>query len=119
MNVLQLLYRLGGVTDRATLIALSSRKEVDRALRAGEVVRDGHGRDAVPVADQALRAANALCGVVTHRSAARHRGWEVKAVPRTPDVTVSKNRKIAAERRADVALHRAVLRPDEVEGKVR
>jgi Protein of unknown function (DUF559) len=39
MDVRQELHRLGGVADRATLVAQTSRAEVDRALRPGEVVR--------------------------------------------------------------------------------
>jgi hypothetical protein len=33
MNLVKELYRLGGVTKRETLIARTSRREVDRALR--------------------------------------------------------------------------------------
>jgi very-short-patch-repair endonuclease len=118
MNVVQHMYRLGGVADRATLIELSSRKEFDRAVRSGEVIRDGHGRYAVPVADQALRAANALTAVVSHRSAALRHGWELKSVPALPEVTVPKGRTVSRERRSGVALHRTDLGPDDVEGKV-
>lgn len=119
VNLLQHLYRLGGIADRATLVGLTSRSEVDRALRSGEIVRDGHGRYAAPVAAAALRAANALSAVVSHRSAALHWGWEVKTVPELPDVTVPSNRKISRERRATVNLHWALLRPEDVvDGRV-
>src|SRR5665648_562431 len=50
MSVVQHLYRLDGVATRATLVGLTSRAAVDRALRAGDILRDGHGRYAVPVA---------------------------------------------------------------------
>ena len=118
MNLIEIMFRAGGVADRAALVALTSRQAVDGALRAGEIVRDGHGRYAVPVADEALRAANALNGVVSHRSAALRHGWELKTVPRQPDVTVPKNRKVTEERRENVALHRGRLGPDEVTGRL-
>ena len=77
MDVVDQMQRLGGVTDRATLIRCTSRSAVDRALRRGDIVRDGHGRYALPAAEAALRAANRLSGVVSHPSAAIHRGWAV------------------------------------------
>ncbi len=117
-DIIGILYRAGGVADRATLIRLTSRATVDRALREGTIVRDGHGRYAVPVADEAFRAANALNGVVSHASAALRHGWEVKTVPRAPDVMVPKNRKVAPGRRVGVTLHRGELRPEEVEGRL-
>lgn len=106
MDVVEILERAGGIADRASLIARTSRSEVDRALGNGAVVRDGHGRYALPVADAARRAANALDGVVSHRSAALLHGWELKTTPREPDVLVPKNRKVAAWRREGIALHR-------------
>jgi very-short-patch-repair endonuclease len=103
---MEILERAGGIADRASLVALSSRAEVDRALRRGDVVRDGHGRYALPVADAARRAANGLDGFVSHRSAALLHGWELKTTPREPDVLVPKNRKVSPSRREGIALHR-------------
>jgi hypothetical protein len=91
MDLVEILERAGGVADGATLVTLTSCRVVDRALRSGEIVRDGHGRYALPGlarADEALRLANALNGVVSHRSAALRYGWELKTVPKEPDVTV-------------------------------
>jgi very-short-patch-repair endonuclease len=118
MSIVQTLRRLGGVASRATLVRATSRKEFDRAVSRGDIVRDGYGRYALPVAGAALRAASALTGVVSHRSAALHWGWEVKTPPVLPDVTVRRNRAVSAERRAGVALHRADLSPSEVDGMV-
>jgi very-short-patch-repair endonuclease len=118
MDVVSILYRAGGVADRATLIRLTSRREVDRALRDGTVVREGHGRYAVPVADAALRAAHGLDGVVSHRSAALHHGWELKSVPERPDVMVPKSRKVRSERREGIALHRGSPAEEEINGHV-
>jgi very-short-patch-repair endonuclease len=115
MNLIEHLDRFGGIATRAQLVRLTSRAEFDRAVAAGEMVRDAHGRYASPVAKEAVRAANALAGVVSHRSAALHWGWEVKVTPPLPDVTVRRNRNVPAERRAQVALHWASLAVDEID----
>jgi very-short-patch-repair endonuclease len=116
MSVMETLLELGGVANRATLVRLTSRAELDRAVRAGDVVRVARGRLALPQADEAVRAAHALCGVLSHTSAALHWGWELKSVPQQPHVTVPAKRKVAAARRAGVVLHRADLHPDDVRG---
>ncbi len=119
MNIIQHVYRLGGVTDRSTLVRITSRAEVEAALRCGDIVRDGRGRYAVPVADKGLRAAHGISGVLSHRSAALYWGWEVKCVPPEPDVTVPRNRKLDPERRRGLAVHWAQLEPEDVvDGRV-
>lgn len=114
MELAEVMQRLGGVAKRADLVALTSRAEFDSALRNGEIVRDAHGRYSLPVAHHAHRTANALGGVVSHRTAALLWGWELKVTPPLPDVTVRRNRVIAPERRTGVALHRANLPPDAI-----
>ncbi len=116
MTIEEILTRLGGVATRRTLIAAASRKAFDEAVRRGAIVRDAHGRYALPSAKAATRAAHALNGVLSHRTAALHWGWEVKTVPDLPDVVVRRNRTIAPERRVGVELHRANLTPAEVDG---
>ncbi len=115
MSLAQILTRLGGVATRRQLISATSRRDFDRAVRSGAIVRDAHGRYALPSAQDAVRAAHALTGVVSHRSAALRKGWEVKTVPERPDVTVRRNRRIPASRRADVCLHRADLTPADLD----
>lgn len=112
------LIRLGGVSTRATLIACTSRRAVDRALRRGEIVRDGHGRYSLPSADQGRRTANGLSAVLSHRSAATHWGWEQKLPPSVPDVTVPRNRKVSAERQVGVNVHWMDLASEEVQDGV-
>ena len=114
MGVEEKLRRMGGVATRAQLIACSSRRAVDRALRKGNIVRDGRGRYAVPEAQEAFRRANALSGVVSHRSAATHWGWEQKQPPREPDVTLRRSRNPASHRTAGVCPHWADLSPGDV-----
>jgi hypothetical protein len=118
MNLVQKLNRLGGVATRAKLVRVSSRREFDRAVKRGEIVRDAYGRYALPVAADALRAANSLSGVASHRSAALHWGWEVKTVPEQPDVTIRRKRHLEDGQADGVTLHWADLTPDEVVGAV-
>lgn len=91
-----------------------------RTVRPGSI--GGYGaadRCADPPPCRRCRAAaNALTGVVSHRSAALHWGWEVKIPPELPDVTVRRNRAVPEERCVGVALHRADLAWSEVEGVV-
>lgn len=54
--------------------------------------------------------------MLSHTSAALHWGWELKAVPEQPHVTVPEKRKVAPARRAGVVLHRADLHPDDISG---
>lgn len=98
------------------MVAMLSRGEVDRALRHGEIVAVGRGRYALSSIDEAVRRAHALNGILSYTSAALHHGWEVKAVPERPHVTVPRKRKISPERRREVELHRADLSNDEVDG---
>ena len=118
MDVRQHLHRLGGVADRATLVALTSRAEVEGALRSGDIVRDARGRYAVPVAEEAPRVAGALSAVVSHRSAALHWGWELKTVPDKPEVTVRRKRRLTAQQRSVAGVHWADVAPEEVVGVV-
>lgn len=114
VSVLECLAQLGGVSSRRTLVRLTSRSEVDRALAAGDILRDARGRHALAQADEALRAAHALTGILSHASAALAWGWEVKSLPDRPHVTVAKNRKIDPSRRRGVELHRSDLHSDDI-----
>lgn len=118
MSVVELLVELGGVATRATLVRLTSRADLDRALLVGDVVRVARGRLALPQVDEALRAAHALSGVLSHSSAAQYWGWELKIVPKRPHVTVPEKRRVSADRRRGVDLHRCDLHPDDVNGLV-
>lgn len=112
MSLVERLHRLGGVARRADLRV--PRGELRRALASGAVVRDARGRYALPVAQEALRRANALSGVVSHRSAALYWGWEMKQPPEAPDVTVRRKRRLAASQASGVSVHYADLVPSDV-----
>ena len=116
MHVSDCLNRLGGIASRAQLVSAVSRREVDRALRHGEIVAVGRGRYAVSSIDDGVRRAHALNGVLSYTSAALHHGWEVKTVPERPHVTVPRKRKVPQDRRSGVELHRADLTSDEIVG---
>lgn len=109
VDVAQVLERLGGVADAAALVAATSKRRVLTAVAAGDIVRDGHGRYALPGAEEALRAAGRLTGVVSHLSAAAYWGWAVKTPAVRPSVTVPRNRKVAPERRKGVDVYYANL----------
>jgi very-short-patch-repair endonuclease len=108
------LTRLGGVATRAQLLAVCSRKELQDAVLAGSVVLVARGRFALPAADDARVAAHRLSGVVSHRSAALHWGWAVRTPPTAPEVTLPKNRNLAAGQAAGVVVHRAAVPAAEV-----
>lgn len=93
--------RADGVTDR----------QLDRAVRAGTVRRVGRGGYALPGADPALVAAAAVCGVVSHASAARLHGLDLPpGKPRLIEVTVPRG---SSPRWPGTRIHRAALAPDE------
>lgn len=114
VSILEALTTAGGVATRARLIELTSRAEVDRALRSGEVVAIARGRYALPVVDAALAAAHRLSGTVSYRSAALVWNWAVKSPPEAPEVTVPKSRRVTEAQASGVVLHRADLGSDDV-----
>jgi len=116
VNAVQHLYRLGGVASRRQLLAVAGRGEVDQALRSGAILRDARGRYAVPVADVGVRAAGALSGVASHRTATARWGWAQKQPDSQPEVTVPRKRKVPTDRRTGVVGHWAELSVDDVDG---
>lgn len=108
--------RLGGVCESWVLHRLTSRSRVRRALAAGQIVRDARGRYALPGADEAMRQANALSGILCLDSAARHHGWRLKHPPVLPAVAVPRKRKVARQRRDGVRLMYVDLLDAEVDG---
>ena len=102
--VVRTITRCGGIADAGTLIRLTSRHMVAKAVERHVIVRDSRGRYALPTAEVGLRTANRLSAVVSHTSAAAHWGWEMKDTPTRPTVTVPRNRKVpaAAQAEADV-----------------
>lgn len=118
MDVVEVLQRMGGVATRRSLVAATSRSEVDRAVRGGGLVVVARGRYALAAVDDALLAAHRLSGVASHASAALRHGWQVPIAPQLPHVTVPKGRSPTPEQRRGVELHRTDLGPDDVDGCV-
>lgn len=108
------LRELGGVASYRTLVQYSTRRDLERAVAAGDVVRVGRGRYALPEAEVASVAAHALHGVLSHASAALAWGWALKEVPDRPHVTVPVKRKVPTSARAGIHLHRGDLSGDQV-----
>jgi hypothetical protein len=113
VSVSEVLERLGGVATRATLLRVCDRADVDRALRVGDVVA-ARGRYSLPAADESFVAAQRAGGVSSHQSAALRHGWEVLLVPKTPQVTVPRHRRLTVEQRRGVDLHWVDLAPSDV-----
>lgn len=88
------LERSGGVAG-AQLLRACGRSGVRRAVTAGLVVQTGRARFALPSVAASLGVAHGLSGVLSHLSAARFWGWEVKSRPDVVDVVVPRNRAIA------------------------
>lgn len=117
MDVVSLLEELGGVATRGTLVAGSSRLEVDRAVASGRIVVPARGRYALPAADQAMAAAHARSAVLSHTSAAVYHGWAVKTVPSEPHITVRRDRRPPPGGWGRVQVHYAELgKKDVVDG---
>jgi len=116
--VVEVVEELGGVATRSLLVAATSRADVDRALRSGEIIAVGHGRYCLPSVGQAVRLAHAVGGVLSLTSAALHHGWEVKQVPERPQVTVGRRRHVDPALAHFMELHYADLRPEDLGGIV-
>lgn len=114
MDVAARLVELGGVATRAVLVAATSRRSVDAALREGVVVAVARGRYVLPGVAEASSAAHRVGGVLGLTSAALHHGWEVARPPQRPHVVVPRGLRVSAERRAGVELHRCDLLAEDV-----
>ena len=112
--VVRTITRWGGIADSGELIRLTSRHAVTKAVQRQIIVRDSRGRYALPTAEVGMRTANRLSAVLSHTSAAAHWGWEMKAVPTRPTVTVPRNRKVSANLQAEVDVFWRPLAPGRV-----
>ncbi|MEJ7831557.1 MAG: hypothetical protein WKF79_01465 [Nocardioides sp.] len=70
MSVMEALVELGGVARRKALLRLVLRADLERAVEVGDVQRDARGLYSLPGADNAIRAAARLGGVLCLTSAA-------------------------------------------------
>jgi very-short-patch-repair endonuclease len=114
MQAAAALARLGGVADARSLLRLTTRRSIRRAVRAQRIVRLARGRYALPTASVARQRAAELGGVVALRSAAAHHGWGLKSQPERPEVAVRPDRHLSAERREDTRVLWTHLAADQV-----
>jgi len=108
---------LGGVARRKALLSVVSRKELDLAVAAGDVVRDARGLYALLEADEEMRVVEKYGGVLGLTSAAVRHGWAVRTVPAKPQLFISRGRRIRGPVN-DAELHFAELQPEDVEDQV-
>lgn len=114
MDVVAALERLGGVGSAQQIVALSSRRTLNEAVRAGDVRRCRRGLYTLEKYDAHCRRALELAAVASHLTAAAHWGWKVMWPAERPWVTVPRNRKVALGVRAEVHLTYADLAEHEV-----
>lgn len=116
MDVTEVLSVLGGVAERAEILRHVTRTDLDRAVRAGDVLRAGRGRYASPAVGNAALTARRMGGVLCRESAALHHGWAVKTVPDRPHVSVPRKRRLTGRQRHGVQVHRDDLHADDIDG---
>lgn len=110
----EVLLRLGGVATWSQLSPTVSRWALERAVREGAVNHPARDRYVHPAADDALRVAHTVSGVLCLTSAALAHGWAVKQVPETPHVSFRRNRRLTTAQRRLVVPHRHDLAPEDV-----
>src|SRR4051812_11234709 len=103
---------LGGACSRSVIVERCGRAVVDKALRDGVLVRVARGRYALPSASAAVRAAAAVGGILSMRSAAQHHGWGQKCVPDRPDVTFPRTHHLRPSARLLVVPHWSDIAPE-------
>ena len=116
MEISDLMPVLGGVATRDLLVRLTSRRALESALAAGELVRVNRGRYAVPGVHEGTELALMVTGHVCLVSAALAHGWKVKVVPAVPQVAVPKDRRINEALRTRMTLTWMDLDDTQVEG---
>ncbi len=107
---------LGGVATRHTLVRLTSRRDLEEALAAGQISRVNRGRYAVAGVHEGTTQALKVSGHAGLITAALSYGWEVKEVPILPQVVVPKDRRLTAANRASIEPIWIDLGHEDVEG---
>lgn len=119
VQVTEQLERVGGVATAGALLRTAPRRELDEAVRRGEIVRLARGGYALPSGSQARLAAHHLAGVAQLRSAAAHWGWLMKWQPRRPELAVPRGRRVPPGLQSTYAVSwRALPAADVVDGWV-
>lgn len=117
-EVAKTLQMFGGVLTWRELVGVHGRVDVDRAVRAGDLVRVSRGRYLLPTTAEHLATAHARSSTLSHLSAALHHGWKVKVVPADAWVTVRRKRHLRTADLVGIVPRWAELGPAEVHNGV-
>lgn len=108
-EVARTLRGLGNVARWTDLRAAHRRRDIDRAVAAGALERIARGRFAVPGTTDALAAASAHTGALSHLSAAIAHRWPVKEAPAQTWIVVPPGRRVRAPVGPGIRLAHRVL----------
>lgn len=112
-DVVGILQRAGGSARYADLAALTSARQIRRALEDGQITRVAKGVYALPTEPSDLTVAIANGGVLSWQSAALHHGFEVVTRPLVPHVSISRTQR-RRETELACVLHRTKAPPPEI-----
>jgi very-short-patch-repair endonuclease len=91
VDVTAVLHAHGGSLRAGSLRELVGRRQLARAVAAGEVIRDARGAYSLPGQPARLAIASALRGVQSHLSAAEHWGFALTRAPAEVHITIPQN----------------------------
>lgn len=118
MDLVEHLTILGGASGRAVIVERCGRREFDRAVRSGVLVRVARGRYALASADTSVHVVARWGGVLSMRSAAQRHGWGQRQVPEKPDVTFPRTHRVQVEARQELVPHWSNLDSADVDAGV-
>jgi hypothetical protein len=110
----EFMVQAGGIATTRQLQQVFTRRTLERAVKAGLVIRVERGRYALPQLEDARHHAHRLGGVLALTSAALEWGWPVKTVPTEPWVAVGPGRNISPDRREGAQVTWRRLTPADV-----
>lgn len=116
MEIASLMPVLGGVASRHLIVRLTSRRALDEALDAGELVRVARGRYAVPELHRGTELAHMVTGHVCLVSSALAHGWKVKVIPELPQIALPKDRRLHDTTRALMDVRWVDLHDEDIDG---
>ncbi|YAL84169.1 DUF559 domain-containing protein [Dermacoccaceae bacterium W4C1] len=108
------LAQCGGQARHCELLTLVTRRQIRAAVESGELLRLRRGLYALAGLGEEERAAAAVGGVLSHRSAAIRHGWSVRSAPTHPEVIIPRRSGRADGRR--VRLRWRDLQPQDITG---
>lgn len=104
LDPVEVLRRCGGIVGGTQLRELCGPQPIRAAVRDGRIVRAVRNRYVLPGGNEALAAAAAINGVVSHLSAAQLWGWPLRREPERPQISVRARSHVPAERRDSITV---------------